>query len=110
MYKATTPNHTFTLPTDTSEFSILRIIYKQVSECGKTVKLIKEYKNGTAAPGMSLDEDIVIIKLTQQETLLFNEGKVSVQVRGLTTGGDVVDSQIDGVSVVEALDEDILEV
>lgn len=110
MFTATTPTHTFTLPIDTSEFSILRIIYKQAGNCGKTIKLVKEYKDGTAAPGMTLDEKIVIIKLTQQETLLFNEGKVSIQVRGLTTGGDVVDSQIDGVSVVEALDEDILEV
>ena len=110
MFTATTPNHTFTLPIDTSNFTILRIIYKQAGECNKIIKLVKEYKNGVAAPGMTLDEKIVIIKLTQQETLLFKEGNVNVQVRVVTNGGDVIDSQIMSVSVVEAADNDILEV
>lgn len=111
MFTATTPKHTFTLPLDTGECKTIRIVYKQaVKGCGKPVKLIKEYTNGTTAPGMTLDEDTVIIRLTQQETLLFNEGNVNVQVRVVTNGGDVIDSQIMSVSVVEAADNDILEV
>ena len=39
LYRLTTPTHTFTLPIDTNECSVIQVIYKQ----GDNV-LIKEYK------------------------------------------------------------------
>ncbi len=102
-YRITTPTHTFILPFDTSECSVIQVTYKQ--DCRK---MIKEYKDGILPDGMTLDEDCVIINLTQEETKAFRVGACEVQIRVLTNGGKAYASKIFKVGVTKVNNEDIL--
>ena len=105
MYRATTPTHTVGFPVDTSTCEIIKVIYKQ----GGT-KLIKQKTNSETPEGMTLDGNKVVIKLTQEETMLFNaKSFVRVQVRVKKTNGDVFNSQKWAIHVDDGLDEEILE-
>lgn len=104
MYRATTPVHTFTLPSDTSVYSIIQVTYKQLD-----VKLVKEYKDNTLPDGMTLDGKNVIVKLSQEETMLFKKGAAKVQIRVMNGSGDVMASQKFTVSVDSCYSENILQ-
>ena len=104
MYRATTPVHTFTLPSDTSVYSEIQVTYKQ-----KNVLLVKHDQDNTLPEGMTLDGKNVIIRLTQEESLLFDKGEVHAQIRVMTGGGDVMASQKFTVQVNTCYSEDILE-
>ena len=104
MYRATTPTHTYKLPIQTSECRIIKVIYKQGA-----ATLSKCYRDSTVPDGMTLDGNKVIIKLTQQETLMFNaKDPVRSQVRVLTEDGDVLASRRFKITVNETQDEEIL--
>ena len=103
MYRVTTPTHIFTLPNDTSAYSVIQISYKQ-----KKVELVKQYENGTCPSGMTLDEKDVIIVLTQEETKAFKGGIVQSQVRVLTNGGNAYASQMFNISINDVINEEIL--
>lgn len=104
MYRATTPTHTYKLPIQTSDCKIIKVIYKQ----GET-KIVKYYMGNTEADGMTLDGDKVIIKLTQEETLMFNAKEpVSAQIRVLTNDDDAFASRRFRIAVNETQDEEIL--
>lgn len=103
MYRVTTPTHTFTLPIDTSECDAIQVTYKQ----GKA-SLTKEYNDFVLPSGMTLDEDTVVINLTQAETKAFSVGTVDVQVRVLTNSGKAYASQHFNVSVNRVNNEEIL--
>lgn len=103
MYRATTPTHTFTLEVQTSTCDEILVTYKQGD-----IILNKHYENGTLPSGMTLDDKKVIIKLTQEETLLFAGGKYAeVQLRA-RIGTDVLDTSIFKVTISNALNEEIL--
>lgn len=102
-YRVTTPQHSFTLPLDTSDCDVIQITYKQ----GDTV-LVKEYDHGTLPAGMVLDEDTVIVNLTQAETKMFSVGSVSVQLRALTNGGKAYSSKEFVVGVKRVTNDEIL--
>ena len=105
MYRATTPIHTFTLPIETSDCKEIQVTYKQ---CGVT--LIKHYQDNTLPSGMTLDGSQVIIRLTQEETKKFAQGKeANVQVRVLTTSDDAMASKIFKLVVNDVLNEEILQ-
>lgn len=104
MYRATTPTHTYKLPIQTSDCKIIKVIYKQ----GET-KIIKYYMDNIEADGMTLDGDKVIIKLTQEETLMFNAKEpVRAQIRVLTNDDDAFASRRFRIAVNETQDEEIL--
>ena len=104
MYRATTPTHTYKLPIQTSDCKIIKVIYKQ----GET-KVIKYYMDNIEADGMTLDGDKVIIKLTQEETLMFNAKEpVRAQIRVLTNDDDAFASRRFRIAVNETQDEEIL--
>lgn len=103
MYRVTTPTHTFIMPIDTSECSVIQITYKQ-----GCIELIKEYSNGILPSGMTLDEDSVIIKLTQEETRQFLKGTVDVQLRALVGSRDAYASDHFKIGVQEVNNQDIL--
>lgn len=104
MYRVTTPTHTFTLPIETSTCSAVQVTYEQ----GKN-ELVKLYKNGELPSGMVLDGKNVIIVLTQEETKQFKVGKVSVQLRVLTTSNEAFASKMFKIPVTDVLNEEILE-
>lgn len=103
MYRVTTPTHTFKLPIDTSDCSVILLSYKQGN-----VKLEKCYENGTLPSGMTLDEDQVIQLLTQEETKKFIKGYVDIQIRVLTNGGKSYASQWFQTAVDDVINEEIL--
>lgn len=103
-YRVTTPQHTFTLPISTSECSVLQVTYSQGCK-----KLVKEYAHGVAPSGMVLDDDMIIINLSQEETKGFSVGAVSVQVRVLTNGGRAYASKEFNVNVKKVNSDNILE-
>lgn len=102
-YRVTTPTHTFILPIDTSECSVIQVTYKQ--DCKS---LVKKYADGVLPSGMMLDEDSVVISLTQEETKAFKVGSVEVQMRVLTNGGEAYASDIFTVGVTKVNNEEIL--
>ena len=103
MYRATTPTHVFTLPFDTSTCTQIQVTYSQND---KTV-LVKHYKDNTLPDGMTLDEEDVNIFLSQEETLLFGEGRAQAQIR-VMTGGKVIASQKMNVPVHGVLNEEVI--
>lgn len=102
-YRVTTPHHTFKLPLDTSECEVIRVTYKQGCK-----KLLKTYEDGVASPGMTLDEEYVVISLTQEETKQFEKGAVDVQLRALDNSGKAHASDHYKVGVGEVNDEEIM--
>ena len=104
MYRATTPTTTFTLEVEASSLSQVLVTFAQ-----DDVKLNKHYRNGTLPDGMTFDDKKVIVKLTQEETLLFDEGKQTyAQLRAKTSSGDVVETKKFNVVVHSSLNEEIL--
>ena len=103
MFRATTPTHTFTLEVSTSTCDEILVTYK----LGDVV-LNKHYEDGTLPDGMTLDNKKVIIKLTQEETLMFPAGKsAEVQLRA-RIGTDVLATDKFNVTVNSVLNEEIL--
>lgn len=97
MQKGTTPIHTFTLDIDTGTLKKTRVIYAQ---SGKRI-LVKE--DGV------LSGNTITIKLTQNDTFLFDHKKtVEIQVRGRTHGGDAYNSPIFVESVERCLDTEVI--
>ena len=103
MYRVTTPTHTFTLPQDTSDYTEIQVSYQQ-----GTTKLVKHYQDGTLPDGMTLDGNVVKIRLSQAETKAFAKGNVEAQVRTLNASGDAFASKIFELYVNPVISEDIL--
>jgi hypothetical protein len=99
MIRGTTPTHVFTLPFDTALIREIKIIYAQ----NDNVVLEKKLAQCT------LKGDTATVKLTQEETLLFNcHEYVQIQVRVLTLSGDALASTIERVSVGKCLENEVL--
>ena len=95
MRLGTTPKHTFTFPCETNNNQELKITYSQ----NKKIILEKYLAD------CEVDKNSVSYKLTQEETFLFaNDVNVELQVRVLTTTGDVLASNIRIVTVERCLD------
>lgn len=103
MYRLTTPEHTFTLPENVSDYKVVQVAYKQSS-----TKFTKTYADGEASSGMSVSGKTVIITLTQEETKKFKKGEASVQVRALTMADKAVASKQFTFTVEDVNNEDIL--
>lgn len=99
MIRGTTPKHEFTLQFDTSLIKTIEITYAQ---CGKVV-----LKKGTADCEMS--GSTVRVRLTQEETLKFDDKTYAeIQIRVLTTSGEVLASRKMSARVEAALSNEVL--
>lgn len=99
MLIGTTPTHTFGLPFETDVISKIKVTYAQNG------RVILEKKDKQCV----LDGNTVSIKLTQEDTFLFEYGKnVEIQMRILTAGGDALASNIRIISVDKCLDSEVL--
>ena len=99
MRKGTTPTFTFTLPFGTD------IVQK--------AKAIFKYEDGTKLSKVvgadNFAGNVIVIKLTQEETLQFRcNTHVKLQLRVLTVGGDALASAVYPVFVEECLDTEVL--
>jgi hypothetical protein len=100
MIRGTTPTHTFELPFDTAVIKKIKIIYAQNDK----VLFCKE------AEACSLNARTVTVKLTQNETLLFDCDKlVQIQMRILTTTGEALASGISVISISKCLENEVFE-
>lgn len=82
MIRGSTPTHTFELPFDVKYIKDGRISYMQDG----AVVLEKQIDDCT------LEGQVITVKLTQEETLLFNcfKGYVYIQIKLLTQNGEVI--------------------
>lgn len=100
MIQGSTPLHTFVLPFKTEMIQAVRIIYEQKNK----VVLSKETKD------VSMDENTIALRLSQEETLLFDSSVMArIQLHILTTGGDALPSKPKTVPVYVLLDRRIIE-
>lgn len=93
MIIGSTPTHTFTLPFDTSLINDLVITYKQNDE----IVLQKQMSD------CIISENKLTTNLTQDETLKFEEGIYSVQVKIKTKGDKVTQSVVTYSRVCKSL-------
>lgn len=99
MIRGTTPTHIFNLPFDTAQIKQIKIIYAQSDD----VIFCKDVKT------CQLEQKTVTVKLTQEETLLFDcRLPVQIQIRVLTLGGDALATNIILASVEKCLDNEVL--
>ena len=104
MYRATTPRHTYKLPIQASTCKVIQVTYTQ----GNT-EIVKQSDGATLPDGMTYDENKVIIRLTQEETLRFKaKAPAFVQVRALTYDGDALASRSFKIDVYEVQNKEIL--
>lgn len=99
MIRGTTPTHTITLSVPLDDLKDFVVTYAQ----NKKVVLEKTKADYT------VEEDKLVITLTQEETLKFNhDDLVEVQAKVLTMSGAVFASQIESVFVGRILNEGVL--
>lgn len=99
MIQGTTPTHKFNIPMDASIIKSVRITYAQQGK----VLLTKESED------CHINGNVIELKLTQEETLLFDEfSSVQIQVRVLTAGGDALASELIRVPCGAILDKVVL--
>lgn len=99
MRRGTTPTHTFTLPFETNQLTKVRIVYSQ----GNAPIVTKEVEDCV------LEGNTVTVKLTQEDTLKFDNSKfVSIQLRVVTDDEDSLVSDIIQKAVGECLDDEVL--
>ena len=98
MRKGTTPTHIFSLGFDAESCEEIRIIY---SQDGK-IKLIKEKKDA------EIIEDQIKIKLTQEETFLFDVNNlVEIQLR-VKIDDEILASEIMTIRVKRLLEDEVM--
>lgn len=95
MHRGTTPINIFRTDVDLTNASVLFITYKQN---GKVVleKTIDD---------LSIHGEMVEVRLSQRETLLFSEGIVTIQIRAKFQDGSVIASSLIRTNAREILKE-----
>lgn len=84
MYRGTTPTNVFRTDADLTKASVLFVSYMQN---GKVVleKSLSE---------VSIQKDTIVVNLTQTETLLFQEGIITIQIRAKFPDGSSIASNL----------------
>ena len=99
MIRGTTPTHIFTLPLETYLIDELKISYAQSHK-----EILSKSKNDCILEGNTIK-----VKLTQEETFLFDcEKNAQVQLRVKTIEGDVFGSAVSTFKIECSLSEEVL--
>ena len=99
MYRGTTPTHTFYVDIDPELIKKIKITYSQQD---KEV-IVKRTEDCT------IENNAITTRLTQEDTFQFQcKMIVEIQVRVLTTDGEVRTSDPLAVTVKKCLDEEVL--
>jgi hypothetical protein len=99
MRRGTTPTHTFSLPFSVETISALRITYAQNGEI-----VMNKTEGDVTAEGQEIS-----VTLTQEETLKFSDkSNVEIQLKILSTSGDVLASPVYTVHPLRIIDEEVL--
>ena len=95
MHRGTTPTNIFRTDVDLTNASVLFITYKQNG------KVILE----KTIDDVSIHGEMVEVRLSQRETLLFSEGIVTIQIRAKFQDGSVIASSLIRTNAREILKE-----
>lgn len=95
MHRGTTPIHIFRTDVDLTNASVLFITYKQNG------KIILE----KSIDEVTIQKEVVTVYLSQKETLLFNEGTVTIQIRAKFPDESTIASNLIRTSAYEILKE-----
>ena len=98
MRRGTTPTNTFTVDVDLRQATALYVTYKQNSR----VILEKTLADAT------ITETSVAVTLTQEETLAFGKGTVSIQIRAKFVDGVAIASNIITANVNAILKDGVI--
>lgn len=94
--RGTTPTHVFNVDVDLTDATIIYITYEQ----GDEIKIERTKED------ITVTDKTLTVKLTQEETLAFSEGKaVRIQIRAKFGDGTAVASNIINTSVREIIKE-----
>ena len=98
MRKGTTPTLTFKLP-----FEVSMLSNAKVTLCQDDVRLEKKLCD------CETTEDSLTVKLTQEETFLFEcNSTIKAQLRVVTINGDALASDIFSIFVAQCLDDEVI--
>lgn len=97
MIRGSTPTHTFNCNLDPELINKVRVLYSQ-----NNVLVLKKEGADCIKDGQK-----VVVKLTQEDTLAFKEGKVEIQLRVLTSTGESIPSKIYTVGVSRLLENEV---
>lgn len=101
MRPLTTPTHRFKfkVPIDPASIKRVSIVYSQ-----ENINVLKKTEKDC-----TIESDRIFLKLTQDETNLFREGKtIEIQLRLYTTGGDAPITKIVREACDKTLDDEVL--
>lgn len=97
MMRGSTPTHTFNCKLDPELIHKVRVIYSQANAIVMKKEDAECIKDGQR----------IIVKLTQEDTLRFKEGKVDIQLRVLTPTGESIPSKVYSVGVYKLLEDEV---
>ncbi len=99
MRRGTTPTHTFTTDIDLTKAEVIYLTYEQ-ADC---IKLTRDIDS------MTVEEDKVVVTLTQEETLAFTApDRVHIQIRARFPGETAIASNIIETSVEKVLKDGVI--
>ena len=100
MIRGTTPKHIFKTALPAENIKNWLIVYAQDKQV-----ILKKRKDDCELSGST-----ITVRLTQEDTLKFECGKsVQIQIKVLTTSGDVFASFVDLKHIYTCLDDEVLE-
>ena len=99
MRRGTTP--TFKIKIDGIRIDELKSIYVTFKQYNTEITKRKE--------DVEIEENTISVKMSQEETLSFTNGRVNVQIRGLTDMGIAIGSNIYSVQVEDILKDGVIE-
>ncbi len=97
MIRGSTPTHTFNCKLEPDLIHKVRVLYAQNNVC-----VLKKEDEDCEKDGQT-----IVVKLTQEDTLTFKEGKVEIQLRVLTPTGESIPSKIHTVDVSKLLENEV---
>lgn len=98
MQRLTTPKHTFKIKYQADTLDKIKITYSQDG-----VPVLEKYKEDC-----TLDGNIIICRLSQEDTQKFKPSDVKIQLRIKTASGDVINSKKYTRFCEDVLDEEVL--
>jgi len=105
MRQATTPKHTFTLPFEIPNGSMVRVIYAQKKLSDDIILFVKNSDSGDC----EVIGNTITLTLSQEETLKFDARYYAlIQIRILTPDNESLVSNIMSVTVDECLEREAI--
>lgn len=97
MIRGSTPTHTFNCKIEPELIHKVRVLYSQ-----NDILVLKKEDADCIRNGQT-----IVVKLTQEDTLAFKEGRVDVQLRVLTLSGESIPSKIYSIAVSKLLENEV---